>query len=199
MVRLTDRPMPIPVGFDVTKGSKIEAHLVGRDARPVVGHLDLHPTPVVHARAHHQPSRAIGRVRHGVEGVHHEIQEDLLQLNAVARHQQEPGREIAVDDDIPEQGVAAHQGDDVGDQVVEQQRATFGSALLEEGAQMLDHLVRVLVRKDDVLEDLAQVVLGVLARGDEAEAGRGIGAYRGQRLAQLVDDGRAQLAHGRDA
>ena len=96
-----------------------------------------------------------------------------------------------MDDDVPEQGVGAHQGHHVVDQVVEQERAALDVALLEEGAQMLDHLARVLIREDDILEDLAQIALAVLARGDEAKAGLGIGADRGQRLAELVDDGGA--------
>src|SRR5262249_46810961 len=71
--------------------------------------------------------------------------------------------------------------------------------LFEQGTEMLDHLAGAMVIGDDVLQDVAHVFDSRVAGGNATEAGPSVGENRGQRLAELVDDRRRQLAHDRDA
>ena len=78
--------MPMPLRLVVTNGSKIERQGVGGDPRPAVDHVHLDGVGAARARAQQDVARLVG-VRDGLERVRHQIQHDLLQLDAVARHQ----------------------------------------------------------------------------------------------------------------
>lgn len=73
---------------------------------------------------------------HGVQAVHDEIQDHLLELDTVGVHGRQPGREVEDHFHTSHDGVAVHQQDDVLDDGVEIERAALRRILPEEGQQV---------------------------------------------------------------
>ena len=86
--RLIDKPIPIPSAFVLTNGVKrLFASVTKTDARVAYRHHDF--PRIIHLRVDPQHPSSIGDRRHGFETIHDQVQQDLLQLNAISPHQGE--------------------------------------------------------------------------------------------------------------
>ena len=89
------------------------------DSRAAVLNVDQHVRFVNRTRAHDQAPRAVesGSV-HGAEGIEHQVQDDLLKLDAVALDRADVGRQVEVDRDLVQIRVAVHDALDDADRMV---------------------------------------------------------------------------------
>ena len=111
--RLIANPMPSPSGFVVTKAVKIRSRSCGSMPTPAsctatrMASVSSGCDRMINSRG-----RSV-TAAHGFHAVQHQIQEHLLQLNAIAQHGGEIGRQVG----LQRHPVAAHlavgQGDDL--------------------------------------------------------------------------------------
>jgi len=66
----------------------------------------LHKPFAKRARAQDHLPRPVGDIGRGIERIHHQIEKDLLQLDAISGHQRQPGRQVERDRHVPLPSVA---------------------------------------------------------------------------------------------
>ena len=136
----------------------------------------------------------------GVESVEQEVQDHLLQLDAVTVHQRSRRRQMQGERNPPDEGVALDQPGDVAHQVVEVEVLELLRFLLaHEAPQVADDVARAAHVLSDVEEDVADLVEVRGLALEQARAGVGVGEDRRQRLVELMRQRHGELAHGRDS
>ena len=134
-------------------------------------------------------------VLHRLDGIHHQIQDDLLDLNAVCRDEWLGGGQAHVEHDRMPLQVAAQHGRGLGDRLVDVQRPNTRGHPPEECADAADNVAGA----PAVPLDQAEVVSSFLhvrwLSRQPAERRTGVGNHAGERLVDLVRDRRGHLAH----
>ena len=129
-----------------------------------------------------------------VAGVQQQIQDDLLELDAIAGHARQPCRELRFDDDPARARLTGHQPDDVGGHRVQVERKMRDRLCLQLREQVLGHLGEAPVAAADVGERGASLLDVRLRRAEELERGLGVRRRTHQRLIELVRDRAGQYA-----
>src|SRR5262249_28638574 len=75
---------------------------------------------------------------HRLDAVHHQVQENLLQLYAISHDGWEICRKLGTDRHAVSYGLAAHQHEDFSDDLVDVHQLVFGPAFLEQPAHAVD-------------------------------------------------------------
>src|SRR6185503_13089635 len=136
---------------------------------------------------------------HRLAGVHEEVQQNLLHLDAVAHDDRQAGIELHADTDVTGDELAIRDLEDLSHRRAEIDGPPKHFALLEEGPQPVDHLRRANIGVDDIAQDVAQLGDVGLAVVDEAERRFRIAEDRSEWLVQLMGEGAGQLAEDRRA
>ena len=97
----------------------MDSSFSGGDSSAAVPHFDLHVRSVNQRRAHDQAPRVEFVVHSCRKGVEHQVQHDLLELNAVALDRQDRRREVELDGDPVPDRVAVDDALNRADHVVE--------------------------------------------------------------------------------
>jgi len=185
MERHSDRLIPRPSGFDVQKRHEkarqrvvvdgrsgiFDAH---RDGLRVGGGPDAHH-PLFPRQRHHR-----------VEGVAHDAQEHLLDLDLVGQRLREAGDEIEGQADAPFRGLVLKEAGGAPDRLVEVQPAFHGLAAADENAHPLDDLRRSKRLARHVFDRVLKLRIGLGPFPVGPQQGLGTGKNGGEGLAQLV-------------
>ena len=100
-----------------------------------------------------QAPRRHGRT-HRVHGVHHQVQQHLLQLHRIARHQRQALGQHRIGMDFAADQLAVQQPERRLEQLHEIDPLVPDLAFLEQAAQAIDHLGGAIVLRHDVVEDV---------------------------------------------
>ena len=92
--RLMGNPIPIPCGLVVKKGVNSFSACLGVDSRAGILHGHLKLSRIREGGLDQQPLRLAIDTGGGLNGVHHQIEDDLLQLNPVRAHRRNIERPI---------------------------------------------------------------------------------------------------------
>ena len=172
---------------------------VAGDAAAAVRDRDPNPPVAIPLRPHEQPALGGRHRRHRVAAVHQEVEDHLLELDAVAAYGREIGRELRAHGHAVVREVASHDLQDLPHQLGDVEGIAMHLDVLQHEPQTLDHLTGAPVLIHDVLQDLACLVHVRLAPGQEALDGLSVAEDRRQGLVQLVGERPRQLADRRDA
>ena len=144
-----------------------------------------------------QPARRRVDARHRVHGVENQVEQYLLQLDAIAEDRRQIAGEVGLERHVTALQVAAREHGDVLNQGVDIERRRLDGVVLEQLAVAADHLVRPLPRFDDIRQRRAD--LGHVGRlaGGPAQAGFRVHHDGGQWLADLVRDRGGELPERR--
>ena len=124
-------------------------------------------------------------VLHGIAGVHHEIECNLLELNPVAEHLREVGFQVDAERDVLRQQVGSKDLGDLGYCGVQVDIRMPRRVPLQHRAHPDDHVGGALALGDDVGECATQF-LQARREANEALGGLGVRSNRGERLTNLV-------------
>ena len=192
-----DSPMPRPPGLVLRNGSKSRSMSSG--GMPGPRSLTVTSTSESTCRLRTIddpiPRKAIA---HRIESVQEEVEEDLLELDAVAEDLRQIGVELVQNGDAADHGVAVEQADHFLEDGVEVERPQVRGVFLHERPDPTDDLAGAGVIVGDVVEDVANLLQ--VRVGGVQEPGRGLGVAqdRGQWLVELVRQRRGHLAHRGD-
>ncbi|EEF22940.1 conserved hypothetical protein, partial [Ricinus communis] len=212
--RLPD-PDPATVGFNngaadrqahahavflgAVEGLEQARHHAGRDAGAGVADADQQRAVAVRAalRLHRQHRLAGTAAGHGLDRVHQQVDEHLLQLHAVAVHRRQVRRQAQHQRHVMVIQLAPHHVDALLHHRLQVQRGVGGVAAARQRADALDDAGGA----GAGLEDAGDGGLGLVqfrpGAVQPAQAGLAVGRYRRQRLIDLVRDRRRQFAqHG---
>src|SRR5262249_56847545 len=103
------------------------------DAVATIRHRDAHGA--VGAGPGRDGEVTIGAVPHGVEAIHDQVQDDLLELNSIRQHHGQGRGELGVDRYTSDDRIAPHETDDVLDDGVEVEGCLVRVVLLHERPQ----------------------------------------------------------------
>ena len=122
-VRLDDRAadrQPHPGAVRLRREERVEDLVLTRrrQADPGVRHDHLHVITALRARADGDLAPPLHALR-GLDAVHEEVQEDLLELDPVARHGWQVGGERGADRHAESQRLAAQEHHDVQDELID--------------------------------------------------------------------------------
>src|SRR6202022_3911764 len=134
---------------------------------------------------------------HGVQAVEHQVQHHLLQLNPIASHGRQIGGELEAQRYAPADRVALHEPRHFSDELVEVEGYEFEVALLDQGTQPPDYLGGPPIVRYDVAQDLAHLFEIRGGGGEQVFGHLRVAEDRGQRLVQVVGQGRGGAAEGR--
>src|SRR5262249_28485911 len=87
--RLIARPMPMPCGLVVWNARNSWSRCVAPSPGPRIGHADQHGTRFGRHGGDRQLARRLAVAAHRLDGVHHEIEEHLLQLDPVPEYRRQ--------------------------------------------------------------------------------------------------------------
>jgi hypothetical protein len=146
----------------------------------------------------HQLPRTVLDGAHRLRGVQEQVQDDLLELHAVARDGRKFLREFRPQDHPAPLEFAAGQRDHLPRGLVQVHRLRRRGLLREERAQPGDHVGRAVAVADRAPRGLARAVDVRRIGGQHAQAGAGVGDDARQRLVDLVRDRGGQGPEGRD-
>jgi hypothetical protein len=99
-------------------------------AKATVLHCHRNASRGYRCSAHHQRATPVLHLLHGLEGVAHQVQEHLPQLNAVPGYRGEVASEVQRDPHVLRLGIAAHQSDGLVDDVIDIETGLFQGALV---------------------------------------------------------------------
>ena len=150
--------------------------------------------PVVAFASDEQMSRSIVHVHHRVRRVAEQIQDDLLELNAVAGDERETLGELGMEDHVMSVQVARRQRNDLARGLVQIERFERELLLAEECAQPRNHVGGAIAVAN-------RTSCGLACTGDigrhaiqHSKARAGVGDDARERLVDLVSDRRRQCA-----
>ena len=125
---------------------------------------------------------------HRFDAVAHQVDQHLLNLDTIERHERQIAFDVGIDTDTTPRGLLGHEVQRFGYGATERRRASGLRGLLEHGADAAHDIGGGVGVTDDPLgRDLrALEVRGF--RGQPPVAGVGVGDDRGQRLVHLVGD-----------
>ena len=184
------------------EGIEDRFELVGRDSGAVVLNFDQHVRCAVQTCAHDQPPCAGGPGSvHGAEGIDHQVQHDLLQLDTVASDRADVRRQIEVDRDVVHIRVAVRHPLDHADGLV---HINAGHPLrravaLHHGAQSADDFAGALADLAHVGQRAAHFLDVEIGCVEQTLDEVGVAEDRREWLLQFVGQGCGQLPESRDA
>ena len=147
-------------------------------------------------RSDDQFPRPVRHRPHGFHAVQHQIQEHLLQLDAIGQHRWEVGRQVG----FQRYPIAAHlafgQGDDLPDNVVDRKPHFLWLGFPHERANPRDHLARSVPIPDHAPHRFPCLIEVRRIAGEPAQAGIAVRDDGGERLIDFMGDGGRQLPHG---
>lgn len=124
--RQIDSPMPIPLGLVVKKALKSCVALLRVDANARVLDRDKHLATVVQLRPDQQLAPLAGDRRHCLHAVDEQLDDHLLQLDAITEHGGQPRRQFQAQGHPMAEHLAPHQRDHLADDVVDVRRRLLG-------------------------------------------------------------------------
>ena len=199
MERQSERPMPSPSGLLVTKGSKIASSFSSTIPTPLSWtSMSTFDSSSDFARTISRRGPSSAGLTHGTEGVEHEVQDDLLELNAVTLDRADVGRQVKVDRDFVQIRVAVQDALDDADHMVhiDVGQASRGAVALEHGVQPVNDRARPLGDLTDVDQRPARLLQIGCGCVEQRHADVGVGKDRREWLPQFMRQGRAELAEG---
>ncbi len=144
-------------------------------------------------------ARPLADIAHRFDGVHNQIQDYLLQLDAIASNERQALCELCLQRDAIAQQLASCHPDDLEDRFVDVQLISPWRGLLDEGAYAADDLAGSIAVLDDRIEGLPDLLEIRGLHGEPAQSGVGVGDHRGNRLVDFMGNRGRQLPHRRDA
>src|SRR5580704_4585883 len=169
------------------------AHVFGIDADARIAHRNKHLFGL-HERADHETSWPVGYGFYRLHAVHHQVDDDLLQLDAAGEHRRQVAGEVELQGDAMDLDLALNQGDALADDLVQVEKRRLRWRLPGERAQPLDDLAGTLAVTDHALHRAADLAEFRLLAVEPAQAGLAIGDDAGERLVHLVGDRGTHLA-----
>src|SRR5262249_32569924 len=167
-------------------------------ARAGIPYGDPYRLPVFRERPNQQLAWTIARTAHGLDGVDDQIEDDLLQLDAI---RQDAWRltpiigEANLQPDIAALHFAARQGHDLAYRLVDVDPVLLRRRFRREGADAADDLPRSMTLRGDTRDRLPRFLQ--LLRGEPAQARTGVIDDGSQRLVDLMGNRRGHLPqHG---
>ena len=190
---MTSRPEAGAAGLGGVEGLQHarERRVVGAVAR--VRHADAH-FRTRRLDVHGQGALPFRRLAfHGLDGVHHEIQQGLVQLDGVGQHAREPGGPLEPGGDAGMAQPRPQEGEHVGGDLARIDLFRRRRLLAHEPMRAKDDLARAPRVAGNGLEGLAD--LACIAGREEAQGRLGVGGDGRKRLVHFV---RERGAQGRD-
>src|SRR3954471_6372887 len=188
-----------PVGLGGEEGIEQLMHILGIDANPIVPHLYPHLAVFVLARPDQQFTAAVGNGCHGLDAVDRQIHDHLLQLDPVAEHHRQRGRELKPQAHPIVEQFSLNQQDQLLDDVVEVEQGPLWSTLLQQPSQTPNDLARPHPIADHALYCSADLLQLRRPIGEPPQASLAIGDNSRKRLVHLVRDRRSQFTQCRQA
>ena len=142
-----------------------------------------------------QPALGFGRVDHRVEPVEYQIQEDLLQMHAIAGDDRRAGLQVGFQPHALDHRGRHDEVDGFTNDIVQVDRLVGGFALAEERPHPADDLGGALVVLADVLHDFLELVVDGPPRREQHLRRFRISQDGAERLMELVCERRGELAH----
>ena len=160
MLREIDRPMPMPVGLVVKNGAEdpLESAPGGMPAPGVDDAISTVCVATAPRASTAMLRRCVRGVVDGVHAVGDQVEQHLLQMNAIAQDRRQIARNLQGQANVARRGVGTHQGDDVLEQLVHVQRHDLDLVAPQHRAHAVDDGARALVVGADVFDDRAQFV-----------------------------------------
>src|SRR5580704_11479300 len=135
-------------------------------------------------------------IPHRIDGIHHEIHENLLQLHAIDHDLGKIRRQLRPNYYVVSRCFAAEEDDHPSNNFVYLHQLPLRRTLLEELADSADDFGSTRPIVHDSLGSVARLFqIGMIAR-QPAQAGVGVGDGSGNRLIYFVRQGGRQLSHG---
>jgi hypothetical protein len=172
---------------------------VGIDPAPAVGDGDLNGLVVAKRGRDRQCAIARLGVHHRLAGIGDQVQENLLQLNAVAPHCGQVRCESAGRRHAAHDKVAVRKFERVLDHAVQVERTKLRFALLQQISHPVDHVAGPLVGIHDIAEGAAQLCKVRRVARQKPLDRLGVAQDRRQRLIQFMGQGACKLAENADA
>src|ERR1700730_1549349 len=119
------------------------------DTRPRVFHRDHYAIRFARFRFHPQNAWALRYGAHGIDRVRNQIQEDLLQLDAIAQDLKRFCFKFGLERNLLVLQLALHKREDLLDQLVQVDRSSFLTIFLEHRSDRTDNLARTMTVVDD--------------------------------------------------
>src|SRR5258708_469726 len=191
-IRFDDRPADRQAHAHAVRPGREEsveqaAHVFGIDADARIAHRNKHLFGL-HEGVDHEAPWPVGYGFHRLHAVHHQVDDDLLQLDAAGEHRRQIAGEVELQSDAMVLNLALDQGDALGDDLVQVEKRRLLRRLPGERAQPLDDLAGTLAVTDYAFHRAADLAELRLLAVEPAQAGLAIGDDAGERLVHLVGD-----------
>lgn len=198
-LRLDDRPADRKPHADARRlGRPVGLEQLARvlDVQPMADVRDgkLHSPTLVSRHRQAQQAAAGRKLVHGLDAVHDQVDEDLLDLRPIDLDAA-LGKQIELEPHIVHDQFAMHQAHDVPHQLRDLHALALGGPAAQHRTQGFDDLSGTLVVGHDVLEDRLAFLGGQGTGPEHSQPGLRIAEDGGKRLAQFV---RQRRGHHRD-
>ena len=180
--RQIDNPMPRPLGLVVKNALKSCFEFFRIDADTGILDRHEHLVGIVELRSDEEFARASGDSGHGLGAVDDEIDDHLLQLDAIALHRRQLRRKLQPHRRMVGDHFALHEGDHIADDLVYFEPDHLRTALLGEIANAVDHVARAVCATDNSGEGIARLSNVWSVTAQPSEAGLSVEDDRRQRL-----------------
>ncbi len=151
------------------------------------------------ARANDEDARAIGDFRHGLETVHQQVDDDLLQSDAIAVHQGQVWREIEPQRHAMAECLVPYKRNGLLDDVADVEVGHLWLGFFGKLANSADHIAGAIGIANDARDGLKRLVDDRRIPFQPAQAGFAMRDNRRQRLVHFMRDRCAHLAQRRYA
>src|SRR4030095_3822002 len=168
-------------------------------ARPgILNHNDNLAAAAI-ARSDLQLTWPFGTAAHRFNCISNQVQNDLLQLNAVGAQQWQPCRKLPVQANTVLHELCLAQGDDFIDRLVDLELILARGRLLNQRADPADDVVDAMAKSGDARQCLPDLLdIGLMAI-QKAQGGLRVGYRRRDWLVDFVGNRGRHLSEGRDA
>ena len=133
-------------------------HTLRVQPRAGIPHGDEHAVRGVSPGADPQFPRPLVDAAHGFDRIEDQVEDHLLQLDAIAFDERQVRRELGLQRDAMLQHFAAGQGDDVEDGLIDVEPSLARGRLLDEGTDPVDDIAGTPAVLDDTAEGLADLL-----------------------------------------
>ena len=199
MDRQIERPRPNRFSLDVKNGSNTRSRsssgmpralVRNRHTRESIGHEHRHDG--------HPPLVGRGR-RHGIARVEYQVEQDLLQLHAIAAHLRQRRRQLRRDRHSTPDQIAVNQVEHFLDDHVDVEGLRLRRSRPHQRTHPMYHLARTAACRNDVAKHVAHLCDVRRRQAEQAQPRLRVGDDRRQRLVQLVRQGPREFADRHDA
>ena len=195
--RQIESPMPRPSDLVVKKGSKMRCAMAGSSPGPVSSTVTCGTVRLGEGDGDGQLPFAVRDRCHGLDAVHDQVQQHLLQLNLVAQHGLRAGGQIGVQHDAVLLQFAAGERQHFLDGVADVELGQLRPGFLGERPQAADHVAGTVSLPHDARDGIPRRGKVRLVPVQPAQTGAAAGRDGGQGLVDLMGDGGEQFAHRR--